>query len=225
MRRFLKLLAWGFVLSLALILLCGVSVQRSAEKRTFGEVAAVPAGIKVFFIKDDAGTVSQKNINLPDVPVIQATAQVSGDTIFVTKIQGLGLFTYSLDSVTFQTSPVFPDLAPGVYRVFVRDALGCVLVIENVKVVLGILDPGIVWGLRVSPNPGNGLFRLSFAQSPKTLSILVLDALGRQLHALHYSPVGDTFDTDLDLRSLPSGTYWLRVSDGVGVGGVRVVKE
>ncbi len=185
----------------------------------------VPAGIKTFYLKDDAGTVLQKNINLPDVPVIEANAQVNGDTIFVNKVQGLGLFTYSLDSVNFQTSPVFPDLAPGVYRVFVRDALGCVLVIENVKVILAIVEPASAWGLRVSPNPGNGLFRLSFAQSPKTLSVLVLDALGRQLHALPYSPAGNSFDTYLDLRSLPSGTYWLRISDGTSVGGVRVVKE
>jgi large repetitive protein len=185
----------------------------------------ITAGIKAFYVKDDAGTIAQKNINLPDVPAIQATTQVNGDTIFVTKIQGVGLFTYSLDSINFQTSGVFPDLTPGVYRVFVRDALGCVLVLENVKVVLGLLDPAAVWGLKVSPNPGSGLFRLSFAQSPKILYVNVLDAIGRQLHDLYYSPVGDAFEVDLDLRHLPSGAYWLRISDGVGVGGVRVVKE
>ncbi len=50
MRRFFKFLAWGFVLSLALVLLCGVSVQRSAAERTFGEVAAVPSDIKVALV-------------------------------------------------------------------------------------------------------------------------------------------------------------------------------
>lgn len=50
MRRFFKFLAWGFVLSLALVVLCGVRVERSAAARTFSAASAVPAGIKVALV-------------------------------------------------------------------------------------------------------------------------------------------------------------------------------
>jgi len=50
MRRFFKFLAWGFVLALGLVILCGVSVQRSAAERTVAEVVAVPADIKVALV-------------------------------------------------------------------------------------------------------------------------------------------------------------------------------
>ena len=50
MRRCFKLLAWGVVLAIGLVVLCGVTVQHSAAERTFAEVAAVPSGIKVALV-------------------------------------------------------------------------------------------------------------------------------------------------------------------------------
>lgn len=46
---------------------------------------------------------------------------------------------YSLDGVTYQSSPVFSNLTPDTYSVYLRDLYGCVKV---VSVTIGNLDPG-----------------------------------------------------------------------------------
>ena len=81
MRRFLKFLAWGFVLSLALVILCGVSVQRSAEKRTFGEVAAVPSGIKVALVLGCSKKLPDRSSNRFFIPFVQVR-RVVWDNIY-----------------------------------------------------------------------------------------------------------------------------------------------
>lgn len=50
MRRFFKFLAWGFVLAIGLVILCGSRIESIAAARTFAEVATVPSGIKVALV-------------------------------------------------------------------------------------------------------------------------------------------------------------------------------
>ncbi len=57
----------------------------------------------------------------------------SGEIGVTTTSAGTGL-TYSLDGVTFQSSPTFGNLDPGLYDVTVRDANGCQTEVNGVEV-------------------------------------------------------------------------------------------
>ena len=119
---------------------------------------------------------------------------------------------YSLDGQVYQSSNLFPDLANGAYDVRVRDANGCVYVLDKVVVnYVSTVDPASEWGLRVAPNPGSGLFRLRMERAPtREMQAMVLDGAGRLLRSLVWRPSGGVFETDIDLRDLPQGAYILQ---------------
>ncbi|MEM1217108.1 MAG: hypothetical protein AAGJ82_15545, partial [Bacteroidota bacterium] len=48
--------------------------------------------------------------------------------------EGAEDYEYSLDGVSYQNSPIFAELAVGLYSVFVRDAAGCTAELDNIEV-------------------------------------------------------------------------------------------
>ncbi|MDX9909975.1 MAG: hypothetical protein RBS23_10995, partial [Mariniphaga sp.] len=54
-------------------------------------------------------------------------------------VGGSGDYQYSLDGITWQDSPIFPNLPPGTYTVYIRDANApdCFLDIEEVEILEG----------------------------------------------------------------------------------------
>ena len=60
-----------------------------------------------------------------DIVVRDATNGLSNGLVTITVTGGTGQLEYSLDGITWQTSPIFMDLAPGNYTAYVRDAAGC----------------------------------------------------------------------------------------------------
>ena len=82
--------------------------------------------------QDNCISTQQITINGPGAPQIQIEVQhesCSGNNngqISIAVAGGDGPFQYSIDGgETFQTSPVFSDLSPGIYTVVVQDAQGC----------------------------------------------------------------------------------------------------
>ena len=68
-----------------------------------------------------SGTVSQFNLNGFNVSCNGA----SDGTITAAASGGVGGFTYSIDGVNFQTSPIFDSLSAGAYTITYKDANGC----------------------------------------------------------------------------------------------------
>jgi hypothetical protein len=105
----------------------------------------------------------------------------------------------------------------------IKDSNGCTATSGNIVVnVVAVVEPGITWGLTVSPNPGPGRFVLEMQQAPQFLEVGVFDAAGRNLHQWYFEPINGTFSTELDLSSLPQGVYFLRLTDGKNTGGLRL---
>lgn len=170
------------------------------------------AGQYDVIVRDALGDSVSLQVVLNDPASLSAIATVTSDTILVTAFGGTGLLQYSLDAQTYQTSNLFPDLANGAYDVRVRDANGCVYVLDKVVVnYVSTVDPASEWGLRVAPNPGSGLFRLRMERAPtREMQAVVLDGAGRLLRSLVWRPSGGVFETDIDLRDLPQGAYILQ---------------
>lgn len=64
-----------------------------------------------------------------------------GTITVINQSGGSGTYEYSLDSLNWQTSPLFTGLAPGTYTVYMRDAAsqGCVITIGTVIILEGML--------------------------------------------------------------------------------------
>jgi len=82
-------------------------------------------------VENADGIQSQKQIQLPAyLSAANFTTSVlntpTGSTLTVIGINNYGLtLEYSLDTITWQSSNVFPSLTTGTYSLFVRDQLGC----------------------------------------------------------------------------------------------------
>ncbi|MCY7410790.1 MAG: T9SS type A sorting domain-containing protein [Chitinophagales bacterium] len=71
----------------------------------------------------------------------------------------------------------------------------------------------------LNPSEGNVTIEITLSQK-QSLSIKVIDVLGREVFSSEEGGVSGNFTKQLDLSHLPSGTYFLKVMhDGVSVQG------
>lgn len=189
------------------------------------QLTGLPAGAYDILFVDALGDSVETTVTLADPPALAASAVVSSDTITVDAGGGTGVLRFSLDGTNFQDEPVFPGLSNGTYTVYVQDENGCLLTIENVVVdFVGTVSLEKAWGLVVHPNPGNGLFTLSFRDAPSgQLRVDVFDSAGRRLLEQRHTPQGGAWNIRLDLTGFPSGVYWLRLTSGSEAGMMRLV--
>jgi hypothetical protein len=177
------------------------------------------AGVYSFSVTDGAGTTIQVSalvggslpLNMSVTSGINGgfTAQASG---------GTPPYQFSIDGgVTNQPGGVFPNLPNGTYTVLVTDQNGCTDSVSGIM-VSKTTDLSNTWGISVSPNPSSGLFALRLTQAPQgELRISIVDAVGKLLLTEQVDVRGERFDTDIDLRHLPAGMYWMQLTQAAGV--------
>ena len=109
-----------------------------------------------------------------------------------------------------QTGPADSVFIPGTYKSVVTDSLGCVLVSNEVTYSLGSAI-----GLKATPNPNNGSFRLQFyiAQSAN-VGVSVVNMLGQKIYDASYPSFGGFFSNTVDLGAVSGGMYVLKVQVG-----------
>lgn len=183
----------------------------------------LPPGAYNFYVKDDSGEVFPIPVTVVVSPPLAASASASNGTVTVVASGGTGPFTYTLNGTT-QSDPVFENVPEGTYTVTVTDvSTGCTASTEVTVIIIGSVEPGTAWGLVVSPNPSQGLFRLSLHNAPATaLRADVFDASGRLVLTQALPAAGGEFNTVIDLLDVPQGLYLLRLSDDKNWGTVRL---
>jgi hypothetical protein len=152
----------------------------------------------------------------PVITVVSTTNTAIGQntgtiTISVTNAAGAS-FQWTKDGANFSTQQNLTGLAAGNYQVVVTTSAGCISTSALIKIdaVTGsneVSQAGAA--VKVQPNPVSGLLRIiSDLEAIKDVS--VLDLQGR----VHMSQYGDNHE--IDLISLPSGTYFIviRLEDG-----------
>jgi hypothetical protein len=128
---------------------------------------------------------------------INATCSSNNGSITVTGSAGTAPYTYNINGGTYFTSPVFNNLAPGVYSVTVKDATGCItgtnvtLANPSVPAVTAVIDPSTC-------NLNNG-------------SITATGTGGAA--PLQYSINGTVFQSSNIFSNLAPGNYTLYVAD------------
>lgn len=124
-------------------------------------------------------------------------------------------------------------LLAGTKHEFVLIAFAGNLELDNITALTGMFNAASMEQLAktsqamsatfsISPNPGNGLFDLTFSSpddSPQ--QVMVLDQNGRQLSILNLSTEATQ---SLNLTELPAGIYWLQLKTTAGKIGVRQIQ-
>ncbi|MGH1338662.1 MAG: choice-of-anchor L domain-containing protein [Aureispira sp.] len=112
-----------------------------------------------------------------------------------------------------QTSEDLVNVLPGTYGVTITTINNCQLDTSfTVDFSVGISKlPNL--GMQIYPNPTNGRIVIEFEQVPtEALQVEVLDVLGRQLSKDNYTVNQVQQQQSIDLNTLPSAVYFIRVS-------------
>lgn len=114
----------------------------------------------------------------------------------------------------------------GIYRVRVRNMSGCETLSDPFHLVLSDV-PAEGTGsaaIAIYPHPTSGIFTVAFDSPARgTLRMAVVDGLGREVMAWSdASPQGE-YRRQVDIGTLPSGIYFLRIEDPAGRSLVREV--
>jgi gliding motility-associated-like protein len=117
--------------------------------------------------------------------------------------EGTGDYEYSVDGVTYQANPVFYNLLPGLYTVYVRDRNGCGIAEEETVLLM--------YPRFFTPNEDgyNDVWRIKYSDFEPEMIVHVYDRYGKIVNSFTGSNSG--WDGTFNGRSLPSTDYWFVV--------------
>lgn len=161
---------------------------------------------------------TQVNPSVPIIPGLQLSSTPESNpgamdgTATVEAYGATPPYTYQWSNG--QTDSIATGLTAGVYTVTVTDANGCtaagsveVDLLNHASTLPGLLS----FGLR--PNPTSGIFTASLHLSePLTVTLEILDVTGKVVHNAG-TKWGQELTWNVEMPSLPSGTYWCRWSN------------
>lgn len=114
-----------------------------------------------------------------------------------------GIYQYSIDGLNYQSSPIFSNLIPGFYTVYVTDGGNCG---EDEESVVLLNYPKYF-----TPN-GDGIhefWRIKYSQLEPNMIIHIFDRFGKLITGFTSQSPG--WDGKLDGQMLPSTDYWFVV--------------
>ncbi|MEI6433365.1 MAG: PKD domain-containing protein [Bacteroidota bacterium] len=77
--------------------------------------------------------------------------------------------------------------------------------------------------LKVSPNPSDGIFKVSMTNSPGDVNLAVSDITGKIIYSENFSNQKVNFSKQLDLSKVNKGMYFVRVTTGTGIKAAKFV--
>ena len=138
--------------------------------------------------------------------IIKADWSVDDNSMII-KVDGLGIYEYSLDGINYQDSNTFSHLKSGDYKVYVRDKYNCGVVDEEVFLLM--------YPYYFTPNDDtyNDTWKINLSEFEKGLTIKIFDRNGKFLKELG-NDVG--WDGMLNGEKLPATDYWFIVTRANG---------
>lgn len=184
-----------------------------------GSFSSLAAGTYVITAKDGTGCTSSINVTIldSDGPSILSSTHTNvnchggndGSITVGTVTGGTGTLQYSINGITYQTSPVFTGLTAGVYNVTVKDAVGC---IGNITVT--ITEPAAFVITNTITNA------LCFGTSSGSVTLLVGGGSGTLAYSING---GITYQSSNTFSGLAAGTYTIIVRDAGGCLGYTTI--
>jgi hypothetical protein len=89
------------------------------------------AGVYNIAARDNNGCIANTTLIIQDSLPLVALVTVDNQTITVNVTGGTGIYQYSLDGGSFQSSNIFTVANYGTYQIFARDLNGCIVVVST----------------------------------------------------------------------------------------------
>ena len=122
----------------------------------------------------------------------------------VEPIGGVAPYEYSLDGITYQSSPLFLNVT-GYYNVYVRDSQGCIAVSDRVF----FSSLGVTQAFSPNGDGINDIWDLSVLQGCPNARVYVYDRYGRKLWETNDTQL--KWDGIVKGKPVPSDTYWFAI--------------
>jgi len=181
-----------------------------SNSTTGTSISNVPKNVYTYTVTDASGCVTTGSVNIPGAPdiLINAPTSCSGGlgSATVTASGGTPGFTYSWTPGGMTTNTV-SGLANGGYTCTVTDANNCQRFVQiNINCsTSAITQFDSENSVIVFPNPGQEMVSINTAQVP--LTIALFNVTGE----LIFQAVPSSSETQIDLRQLPAGVYFVKV--------------
>ncbi|MEP7166037.1 MAG: T9SS type A sorting domain-containing protein [Ferruginibacter sp.] len=208
--------------------------------------AGLASGTYTLTAKDSKGclattsvTIALNQINVTSYAWSAGSCAATNGKIQLFLTGGTGPYTYSLDGVTYQNSPLFNNLMAGTYSGFVKDSKGCVG--TKTGIVVGPFncpptfaanydlkqnihtEKTIVLNAYAYPNPSDKEFTLLLEgyNNKEKILITVIDMLGRKV----YQTEGSGKQQYKFGENFIAGMYVLQVLQGSEKRNIKLIKE
>lgn len=169
------------------------------------------AGQYTLTVLNNNGCETSKTITVVESPIPHITNITVSDWTDTDNIisvaagpdNGQQYFVYSLDGINYQPEPVFGNLAPGQYTVYVRDIYGCGY--DSGEVFL------LTYPRFFTPN-GDGVnerWRIKFSHVEPDLKVYIFDRYGKLITSFGSNYEG--WDGTYNGARLPATDYWFVV--------------
>ncbi len=166
-------------------------------------------GDYTLLVTDLQGCEASETIAVDDISAVEASATVSGvsctgetdGSVEVIASGGTSLFEYSADGADFGSSPLFTELAPGVYTFYVQDSNGCE---SSVEATVEEPAPVAVSGT-ITNDTGAGDGELDITATG-----------GDSDYTYSWSGPDNFSSASEDLTGIAAGEYTVTVTDGNG---------
>ncbi len=151
----------------------------------------------------DTETVTISNYEATVITNIEVRQFTLRDNRIEVSVTGSGPWEYSIDNFFFQSSPVFTDLLPGFYTVYVRSINGCDFVTEPATIIAA---PNFF-----TPNEDgyHDFWQVIAIETEPDANIYIFDRYGKLLKQI--SPTGPGWDGMYIGNPMPSSDYWFKV--------------
>lgn len=154
-------------------------------------------------------------VNPLPTPVVTLT----GGTLTVTVANGSSYqWQLSQQNVTGATQQSFTPTVSGMYRVRVTNTTGCSAFSNEVEVKVGtssVANEGEQVGLNLRPNPVVNTVTVNFScECNEPVRIEIMNLIGVQVAMIDGGFASGTYERNIDLSQLASGTYVMRIQVG-----------
>lgn len=119
------------------------------------------------------------------------------------EILASGNYEYSMDGLIYQDIPVFKDLLPGEYQIFIRDKDNCSVISEKVFLMM--------YRNFFTPN-GDGMndyWNIIASSGGANVKIMIYDRYGKLIKSLNGDGIG--WDGTCNNNPMPSSDYWFEL--------------
>lgn len=148
-----------------------------------------------------------------------ATAETNSDTgdgiIILEALNGAAPYQYSIDGGdTYQDSPIFENLAGGVYFTQIKDRYECEVAETVVVMTLtGVEENDDRPAVTIFPNPTPGHFKMEIEGIPDApyLEVQIYNQAGQQVQQKRLANWSGVLVGSITLLHKPSGIYYLRI--------------